>query len=142
MAAQAEVLVQDVAQAQRVEEELSMQTELAVESSIATETLSARYRSAYAAARFLRALGSIIRWVAIILAILFLIGGFASLGGSGSDEAFTAVLFAAILTGFCGFCTGVLVSALSHPIKASADVAINTSPLLSVETKERLVTAD
>ena len=112
------------------------------ESGIVAETLGARYRSAYAAARFLRALGSIIRWVAIVLAIVFLIGGFASLGESGSDEAFTTILFAAILTGFCGFCTGVLVSASSHLIKATADTAINTSPLLKAETKERLLTAD
>ena len=109
------------------------------ESGIVAETLGARYRSAYAAARFLRALGSIIRWVAIVLAIVFLIGGFASLGESGSDEAFTTILFAAILTGFC---TGVLVSASSHLIKATADTAINTSPLLKAETKERLLTAD
>jgi hypothetical protein len=119
-----------------------MHTEPIVESSVTAETLGARYRGAYAAAKFLRALGSIIRWVAVILSILFLVGGFASLGESGSDEAFTAVLFAAILTGFCGFCMGVFVSALSHPIKASADTAINTSPLLSTETKERLLNSD
>jgi len=108
-----------------------VQTELTVESSIAAEVLSARYRRAYAAAKSARTLGIVIRVAAIILGILFLIGGSASLvEQNGSDAAFTTVLFAALLTGFCGFCTGVLVSALSHPIKASADTAINTSPLL------------
>jgi hypothetical protein len=117
-----------------------VQTELTVESSIAAEVLGARYRGAYAAAKAIRLLGVLIRVAAIVLAVLFLIGGFASLGDHGSDEAFTTVLFAGIFTGFCGFCTGVLVSALSHPIKTSADTAINTSPLLSAETKERLLT--
>jgi len=119
-----------------------MHTEPIVESSVTAETLGARYRGAYAAARFVRALGGWIRGIAIVLAVLFLIGGFASLGDQGSDEAFTTILFAAILTGFCGFCTGVLVSASSHLIKASADTAINTSPLLKAETKEGLLTSD
>lgn len=119
-----------------------MPTELIVESSVTAETLGTRYRGAYAAAKFVRALGGWIRGTAIVLAVLLLIGGFASLGNQGSDVAFTTVLFAAILTGFCGFCTGVLVSASSHLIKASADTAINTSPLLNAETKERLLTAD
>ena len=119
-----------------------MQTELTVESSIATEVLSARYRRAYAAAKMARILGLIIRWVAVALAILLLFGGFAGVGVYGPDWAIIAVLFSSILTGFCGFCMGVLVSALSHPIKASADTAINTSPLLSAETKERILTAD
>ncbi len=119
-----------------------MQTELTAESSIAAEVLSARYRRAYAAAKAARTLGLIIRWVAVALAILLLFGGFAGVGVYGPDWAVIAVLFSSILTGFCGFCTGVLVSALSHPIKASADTAINTSPLLSAETKERLLTAD
>jgi hypothetical protein len=98
-----------------------MQTETIVESSATVEMLSTRYRSAYSAAKAIRALGMLIRVAAIVLAVLML---------------------AAIITGFCGFCTGLLVSALSHQIKSSADTAINTSPLLSVETKDRLLAAD
>ena len=119
-----------------------MQTETIVESSVTVEMLSTRYRSAYSAAKAIRALGMLIRVAAIVLAVLMLFGGFASLGEHGSDEGFITVIFAAIITGFCGFCMGLLVSALSHQIKSSADTAINTSPLLSVETKDRLLAAD
>lgn len=91
-----------------------MLTEQIDESSVTAETLGTRYRRAHAAAKSIRTLGTVIKVAAIVLAVLLLVGGFASLGEHGSDAAFTTVLFAAVLTGFCGFVAGVLVSALSH----------------------------
>lgn len=91
------------------------------------QNLTSRYTDAYLVARATCSIGSTIKIIGIIIAIIIAVAGLAS---DSHDMMFLGVM-ASVITGALFYVIGVLVSAQGQILKATLDAAVNSSPFLS-----------
>jgi len=113
-----------------------------VESPI-TSSMMSRYRDAYNVARVIVGIGSFIKGLGIVLAILIALGGFIAAGQTRIEMqavflGLGGILWAGIV-GVCFYIGGVLISVQGQILKASLDGAVNSSPFLSDEHKAKVM---
>jgi hypothetical protein len=99
--------------------------------------VTSRYRDAYTVARATIGIAKFIKVAAIVFALLGPVLSFALYSTVGL-VALGAIPFSLIAAGIA-YSLGMLVAAGGQMILASADIAVNTSPLLTAEQKERIV---
>lgn len=113
-----------------------------VESPI-TSSMMSRYRDAYNVARVIVGIGSFIKGLGIVLAILIALGGFIAASQTRIEMqslflGLGGILWAGIV-GVCFYIGGVLISVQGQILKASLDGAVNSSPFLSDEHKAKVM---
>jgi len=96
--------------------------------------LTKRYQNAYLVANTTNAIGSFIKGIGILLGVIICVAAF--VGGSKIGTVVGVVgVIGGIVVGCFIAMFGVLICALGQVLRATLDVAVNTSPLLS--TSER-----
>ena len=93
------------------------------------QALTRRYTDAYIAARWLIRIGSIIKWVAVALAVVIFIVGVSS--RAPGDFGLLIGIFLACAVGIPTFVLGILISGQGQTHLATLDTAVNTSRHLS-----------
>jgi amino acid permease len=106
--------------------------------------LMTRYADAYRKARAIVGIGNSIKWIGIVIALLFVLGGFSAMNDRGPDMYIrTAIGIGAIIIGLIGgaiiFIIGILVSVQGQTLKATLDSAVNNSPFLTNEHRARIM---
>jgi hypothetical protein len=103
-----------------------------------TTTLEARYLDAYRVAGAINGIGTAIKAISIVLALIVGVGSLASLtssdGFSGGASGVSG-LVAAVVIGLSGFVLGVLVSAQGQILLATLDNTVCNSPFLTTPEK-------
>jgi hypothetical protein len=100
--------------------------------------LAKRYSNAYAVANALVALGSVVKAIGVILAILI---GLVSLivGSQTSASIGLAGAVMGIVLGLVVYLLGVLLAALGQILRATLDTAVNTSPFLDDKARKEIM---
>ena len=100
-----------------------------------------RYKDAYLYARWVDGIGTFIKTIGIILAILLVLAIF--IVGSNTSYGLVISLLAGIIAGvFIGgpfYIGGIFVSAGAQVLKASLDSAVNSSPFLTNEHRAKIM---
>ena len=106
-------------------------------------SLMKRYTDAYLVARAINRFGSLIKVIAIVLAIALVAIGFLVAAQNGPTEPISYLgimgIFAGIISGALFYIIGVLVSAQGQILKASLDGAVNNSPFLTNEHRKKIM---
>jgi hypothetical protein len=117
--------------------------EVKVRDSAEATSLMKRYTDAYLVARAINGFGSLIKVIAIVIAILLVLIGFWVAAQNGPREPISYLgimgIFAGILSGALFYIIGVLVSAQGQILKASLDGAVNSSPFLTNEQRKKIM---
>lgn len=105
--------------------------------------LGQRYRDAYLVARTTVGAGSVMKTLAVVVVVIVGLGS-VLIAAQLTDEAQQLLLIGvaatvSVVTGFCLFILGILVTASGQLLMATIDVAVNTSPLLSNDQRERVM---
>jgi hypothetical protein len=108
-------------------------------SDAALEIVTKRYRDAYLLASGIVSVGGVLKVLAFIAAVIIFLGGVMVSGQTGSTAVVIAFLAWAALVGAGIYICGMLVAALGQLQLATLDVAVNSSPILSVADKVALV---
>ena len=96
------------------------------------DNVEARYQDAYRIAEGAIALGKIVKVVALLLVGLILLIGLIGASGFGGATVFLGSLICAVVVAGGGFIAGVFISAQGQMIRATLDIAVNTSSLRTV----------
>jgi hypothetical protein len=132
---------------QRVEEPLSPAIkEKSGTDSSEVSSIKSRYRDGYIVARFTTGVGTTIKAIGLILAVIIAIGIF-SIGASSpqfgmrrdpTPGAIVGVVLGGMVFTFF-YVIGILVSAQGQILKASLDSAVNSSPFLTNEHRAKIM---
>lgn len=96
------------------------------------DDIEARYQDAYRIAEGAIALGKIVKIVAVVLGGLILLVGMAGATGFGGISVFFGSLIFAVMVAGGGYVAGVFIAAQGQMIRATLDIAVNTSSFRSV----------
>jgi hypothetical protein len=96
------------------------------------DSLELRYQDAYRIADGAITLGNIIKLVGLVLGGLILLVGVIGASGFGGATVFLGSLIFAVVVAGGGFIAGVFLSAQGQMIRATLDIAVNTSSLRAV----------
>jgi hypothetical protein len=96
------------------------------------DNVEARYQDAYRIAEGAIALGKIVKIVAVILGGLILMVGMVGSTGFGGVGVFLGSLIFAVMMAGGGYVAGVFIAAQGQMIRATLDIAVNTSSLRAV----------
>ncbi|HQP89171.1 MAG TPA: hypothetical protein PLL76_23180 [Thermoanaerobaculia bacterium] len=107
-------------------------------STLASEAVRRRYRDAYGVANTIGGVGGTIKIAGVLAASVVVFAAFYAAKTVGTAPAL-AVSFLGALAGAVLYVFGVLVAAQGQIQKAMLDVAVNSSPHLSVDEKASLV---
>ncbi len=128
---------QEIAEKMSPAQKVSADRVLTPVSSNEISTLMKRYKDAFSVAKITVAIGTLIKIVGVVLAILIIAGGF-GLADKTRNEIFGVLgLVGGIVIGIFLYFLGVLVRAQGQILRASLDSAVNTSPFLSNEQRAR-----
>jgi len=99
-----------------------------------------RYTDAYLAARTITAFGAIVKGIAFVIGGgIFLVGLITSYQ---SWQYIVGSIMLGVVIGIPIYVLGVLVSAQGQILKATLDTAVNSSPLLSADEMQQIMSLD
>jgi len=96
------------------------------------DSIEARYQDAYRIAEGAITLGKIVKVVSLILGCLILLIGMIGSSGFGGASVFLGSLIFAVIVAGGGFISGVFIAAQGQMIRATLDIAVNTTSLRTV----------
>lgn len=117
-----------------------MASSMVVSSPSAFEVLSKRYSNAYKVAKGIITYGGITKGITLVLGIgILLIGAFLAVNGGFTlgPGLLLAVMGIGLVIG--GYIAGVLIQASGQLMLTTVDTAVNTSTLISVDEKGRII---
>jgi hypothetical protein len=101
-----------------------------------------RYDDAYLLSGATVAIGNAVKVIGVVLAVLIVAGIFVFTGQNRGDASLLPVLVGivpAAIVGMVCYALGTLVAAAGQVLRATLDVAVNTSPFLSNEMRAEMI---
>lgn len=98
------------------------------------KSIEERYEDAYRVAEGAIALGRVVKVIGFVLGALVLLVGLVGLAGLGGGAVFMVALLSAVIVTLIAYVAGVFITAQGQMIRATLDIAVNTSSLRVVHT--------
>jgi hypothetical protein len=101
--------------------------------------LMLRYKDAYRTARILEVVGLVVKVLSAVVAAVFIIGGMVWADKGGGLLGAGVGLVTSCIFGIVGFALGMIVSAQGQIVRATLDIAVNTSRHPGADQAARVV---